>query len=279
MSTKYSQEQVDFLKGKRLMVATPCYGGQTTALYTQSMLKLQSECARYKIEMVLLAITNESLITRARNDLVYHFLKHKDARGVFEYIMFIDADIQFEADHVIRLLVHNKDIVTGAYPMKLINYNNIENKALPVTTLVKLTTEYAVNPKFTEEEAERARNSDQPERITLQVKNGLIEVLDAGTGFMLIKRGVLEQMITAFPEIKYVRDMTSLNADGSIDRTTDTQYALFDGSIDEESRRYLSEDYTFCRRWQKIGGRIWTDPEIVLNHVGTHVFRGRNLIE
>jgi hypothetical protein len=279
MSTKYSQEQVDFLKGKRLMVATPCYGGQTTALYTQSMLKLQSECARYKIEMVLLAITNESLITRARNDLVYHFLKHKDARGVFEYIMFIDADIQFEADHVIRLIVHNKDIVTGAYPMKLINYNNIENKALPVTTLVKLTTEYAVNPKFTEEEAERARNSDQPERITLQVKNGLIEVLDAGTGFMLIKRGVLEQMITAFPEIKYVRDMTSLNADGSIDRTTDTQYALFDGSIDEESRRYLSEDYTFCRRWQKIGGRIWTDPEIVLNHVGTHVFRGRNLIE
>ena len=279
MSTKYSQEQVDFLKGKRLMVATPCYGGQTTALYTQSMLKLQSECARYKIEMVLLAITNESLITRARNDLVYHFLKHKDARGVFEYIMFIDADIQFEADHVIRLIVHNKDIVTGAYPMKLINYNNIENKALPVTTLVKLTTEYAINPKFTEEEAERARNSDQPERITLQVKNGLIEVLDAGTGFMLIKRGVLEQMITAFPEIKYVRDMTSLNADGSIDRTTDTQYALFDGSIDEKSRRYLSEDYTFCRRWQKIGGRIWTDPEIVLNHVGTHVFRGRNLIE
>jgi len=279
MSTKYSQEQVDFLKGKRLMVATPCYGGQTTALYTQSMLKLQSECARYKIEMVLLAITNESLITRARNDLVYHFLKHKDARGVFEYIMFIDADIQFEADHVIRLIVHNKDIVTGAYPMKLINYNNIENKALPVTTLVKLTTEYAVNPKFTEEDAERARNSDQPERITLQVKNGLIEVLDAGTGFMLIKRGVLEQMITAFPEMKYVRDMTSLNADGSIDRTTDTQYALFDGSIDEESRRYLSEDYTFCRRWQKIGGRIWTDPEIVLNHVGTHVFRGRNLIE
>ena len=279
MSTKYSQEQVDFLKGKRLMVATPCYGGQTTALYTQSMLKLQSECARYKIEMVLLALTNESFIARARNDLVYHFLKHKDAKGVFEYIMFIDADIQFEADHVIRLIVHNKDIVTGAYPMKLINYNNIENKALPVTTLVKLTTEYAINLKFTEEDAERARNSDQPERITLQVKNGLIEVLDAGTGFMLIKRGVLEQMIKAFPEIKYVRDMTSLNADGSVDRTTDTQYALFDGSIDEESKRYLSEDYTFCRRWQKIGGRIWTDPEIVLNHVGTHVFRGRNLIE
>jgi hypothetical protein len=109
--------------------------------------------------------------------------------------------------------------------------------------------------------------------------NGLIEVLDAGTGFMLVKRGVFERFIKEYPETSYIRDMTSLNPDGSIDRATDQQYAFFDGSIDEESNRYLSEDYTFCRRWQKIDGKIWTDPEIVLNHVGTHVFRGRNLLE
>lgn len=277
MSTRYTQEQVDFLKGKRIMVATPCYGGQTTTLYTQSMLKLQMECARYKVEMVLLAITNESFIARARNDLVYHFLKHKDARGTFDYIMFIDADIQFEADHVIRLLTHNKDIVTGAYPMKVINYNNIENKALPVDVLVKMTTEYAINPKFSDEEMARLREDNVP--LNVKVINGLIEVLDAGTGFMLIKRGVLERLIKEYPETRYTRDMTSLNPDGSIDRTTDTQYAIFDGSIDEVSGRYLSEDYTFCRRWQKIGGKIWTDPEVVLNHVGTHIFRGRRLVE
>ena len=278
MATKYTQEQIKFLKGKRVMVATPCYGGQTTALYTQSMLKLQSECSRYNVEMVLLAITNESLITRARNDLVYRFLKHKDAKGVFEYLMFIDADIQFEADHVIRLLVHNKDIVTGAYPMKLINYNNIENKALPVEQLVKSTTEYAINLKLTQEQIDKA-NDEQSGVVQLQLVNGLIEVLEAGTGFMLVKRGVFKRFIEEYPEISYTRDMTSLNPDGSIDRATDQQYAFFDGSIDEESNRYLSEDYTFCRRWQKIDGKIWTDPEIVLNHVGTHVFRGRNLLE
>jgi hypothetical protein len=278
MATKYSQEQIKFLQGKRLMVATPCYGGQTTALYTQSMLKLQSECAKYKVEMVLLAITNESLITRARNDLVYHFLRHKDTKGVFEYLMFIDADIQFEADHVIRLLVHNKDIVTGAYPMKLINYNNIENKALSVKDLVKSTTEYAINLKLNQEQIDKA-NGEPMGVVQLQLVNGLIEVLDAGTGFMLVKRGVFDKLMKEYPETRYVRDMTSLNPDGSVNRDTDEQYAFFDGSIDEDSKRYLSEDYTFCRRWQKIGGKIWTDPEIVLNHVGTHVFRGRNLIE
>ena len=260
------------------MVATPCYGGQTTALYTQSMLKLQSECARYKVEMVLLAITNESLITRARNDLVYHFLKHKDDKGVFEYLMFIDADIQFEADHVIRLLVHNKDIVTGAYPMKMINYNNIENRALSVNELVKATTEYAINIKFNQQQVDKSFN-EQDGRVQLQLINGLIEVLDAGTGFMLVKRGVFERLIKEYPETSYTRDMTSLNPDGSVSKDTDRQYAFFDGSIDEESNRYLSEDYTFCRRWQKIGGKIWTDPNIVLNHVGTHVFRGRKLVE
>jgi hypothetical protein len=278
MATKYSQEQIKFLQGKRLMVATPCYGGQTTALYTQSMLKLQSECAKYKVEMVLLAITNESLITRARNDLVYHFLRHKDAKGVFEYLMFIDADIQFEADHVIRLLVHNKDIVTGAYPMKLINYNNIENKALSIKDLVKSTTEYAINLKLSQEQIDKA-NGEPMGVVQLQLVNGLIEVLDAGTGFMLVKRGVFDKLMKEYPETSYIRDMTSLNPDGSVNRDTDEQYAFFDGSIDEDSKRYLSEDYTFCRRWQKIGGKIWTDPEIVLNHVGTHVFRGRNLIE
>jgi hypothetical protein len=277
MATNYTQEQVNFLKGKRLMVATPCYGGQTTALYTQSMLKLQSECAKYKVEMVLLAITNESLITRARNDLVYHFLRHKDAKGIFEYLMFIDADIQFEADHVIRLLVHNKDIVTGAYPMKLINYNNIENKALSVKDLVKSTTEYAINLKLSQEQIDKA-NGEPMGVVQLQLVNGLIEVLDAGTGFMLVKRGVFDKLMKEYPETSYVRDMTSLNPDGSVNRDTDEQYAFFDGSIDEDSKRYLSEDYTFCRRWQKIGGKIWTDPEIVLNHVGTHVFRGRSLI-
>jgi cellulose synthase/poly-beta-1,6-N-acetylglucosamine synthase-like glycosyltransferase len=270
MATKYTQEQIKFLKGKRVMVATPCYGGMTTSLFTQSMLQLQTECRRYDVDMILLTIANESLITRARNDLAYYFLTHADSKGYYDYIMFIDADIHFDGDYVMRLIVHDKDIATGAYPMKVINYNNIENKALPVEKLVNLTTEYVINVKVTDPEKAKLNQ--------IEMIDGLIEVFDAGTGFMLIKREVLEKMKKAYPEIKYVKDMKSIKPDGSIDATPNEQYAFFDTSIDEESRRYLSEDYTFCRRWQNLGGKIWTDPEIVLNHVGTHTFRGRKLV-
>jgi hypothetical protein len=54
----------------------------------------------------------------------------------------------------------------------------------------------------------------------------------------------------------------------------DNFYALFDTMIDPIDKRYLSEDYTFCRRWQKIGGDIWLDPSISLNHYGSFCFQG-----
>jgi hypothetical protein len=54
-------------------------------------------------------------------------------------------------------------------------------------------------------------------------------------------------------------------------------HALFDTTIDEDGR-YLSEDYTFCRRWQKMGGTIWLDPEIVLDHFGTIVYMGNKFM-
>ena len=49
---------------------------------------------------------------------------------------------------------------------------------------------------------------------------------------------------------------------------------FFDCIIDEKSNRYLSEDYAFCRLWQKIGGSVYADVVSGLNHHGTYVFRG-----
>ena len=85
---------------------------------------------------------------------------------------------------------------------------------------------------------------------------------------MCIQKEVIQQMFDWYPETKYVND---INVDQKFEPF---MYALFDCIIDPESRRYLSEDYTFCRRWQEKGGDVFLDPRTALNHVGHYTFRG-----
>ena len=85
---------------------------------------------------------------------------------------------------------------------------------------------------------------------------------------MCIKKNVIQQMFDKHKDLKYVND---INVDAKFEPF---MYSLFDCIIDPESRRYLSEDYTFCRRWQEMGGDVWLDPRTALNHVGHYTFRG-----
>ena len=97
---------------------------------------------------------------------------------------------------------------------------------------------------------------------------GTVEVLDASTGFFLVKKEVVEKMTQHYPELHYRND-------SSIDPKFNPYcYALWDTMIDPKDKRYLSEDYTFCRRWQDMGGEIWVDPNTKLNHVGSYTFEG-----
>ena len=268
--SNYTEAQKEFMKGKRVMIGTPCYGGMTTAAYVQSMVGFSNLSKLFGVEYVLVTLINESLVTRARNDIVSQFLNFKDEKGYLDYLMFIDADIQFQPDSVLRLIVHDKDIAAGAYPLKVINYDTISRITGTSEEMALMSTEYVVNIKFASEEKRK--------NMQVQIEGGVVEVHDAGTGFMLIKRQALLDMIEKYPETRYTRDMKNIDENGKVVQTNEYQYALFDTSIDEDNR-YLSEDYTFCRRWQKIGGRIFIDPLIVLNHIGTHMFRGRPLIK
>ena len=85
---------------------------------------------------------------------------------------------------------------------------------------------------------------------------------------MCIEKSVIQELFDKHPEMKYVND---INVDQKFEPF---MYALFDTMIDPESRRYLSEDYTFCRLWQNNGGDVWLDPRTALNHVGHYTFRG-----
>ena len=250
------------LRQKHIFIATPCYGGQLGEPYFRSMMRFAILCNKYDIKYTISTLANESLITRGRNTLNSFFMENKEATHLF----FIDADIEFNPEDILRMVAYDKPIVVGAYPKKALNWNSIINAARDdlsetADTIEGHSSNYVVNFDFVKD-AEGNRTGQ------VQIVDNLVKLKDAGTGFMCIQKDVIQKMFDALPETKYVND---INVDAKFGPF---MYALFDCIIDPESRRYLSEDYTFCRRWQDMGGEVWLDPRTALNHVGHYTFRG-----
>ena len=248
------------MRENKFFIATPCYGGALTEPYFRSVIKLMTFFNGHKIPLAFGTIANESLVTRARNVLLAYFLNSD-----YTHLMFIDADIEFQVDDILKLWMHDKDVAVGAYPKKGVNWTHIKEAILMDPSkqhssqqIGALGSDYAINFQFIDKE-----------RKQVGVENGLIKLHDAGTGFMMIKREAILKLIKEYPEIKYNNDVQM----GGVD-LKDNFYALFDTMIDPVDKRYLSEDYTFCRRWQKMNGDIWLDPSISLNHYGSFCFQG-----
>jgi len=253
---------VQVLRNKHIFIATPCYGGQIGEPYFRSMMRLAIMCNKFDIQFTVSTLANESLITRGRNTLVSFFMEHPEATHLF----FIDADIEFDPNDLLRMVAYDKPITVGAYPKKAINWQSImdasrRNQDETVQTIEGHSSNYVVNFDFLKDD----NGKPLPQ---IQIRDNLVKLKDAGTGFMCIKKEVIQQMFDAHPELKYAND---INVDKKFEKH---MYALFDTMIDPESRRYLSEDYTFCRLWQNMGGEVYLDPRTALNHVGHYTFRG-----
>jgi len=100
-----------------------------------------------------------------------------------------------------------------------------------------------------------------------QIQGDVFTVDTMGTGFLIFKRDVYQKLCDAHPESKYVDDV------GLGKQYEPYMYAIFDTEIDHRGH-YLSEDWTFCRRWQALGGEIWAHSKTLLNHVGHYEFTG-----
>jgi len=253
------QINIEDLRKERLFIPTPCYGGMLTEAYFRSMVRTLTFFNQHQIPVAFGTIANESLVTRARNVLVAYFLQSNYTR-----LLFIDADIEFQVEDVLKLIAHNKEVCVGAYPKKGVNWQRIRDAVLsngqaPMDDrmIAASGSDYAINFKFV--------NADMKQ---IAIESGVIKLHDGATGFMMIKREAIDKMIAAYPELKYNND---LNTPPDLQ---DFFYAFFDTMIDPKDRRYLSEDYTFSRRWQDIGGDIWLDPSISLNHFGSFNFQG-----
>jgi hypothetical protein len=250
------------LRQKHIFIATPCYGGQLGEPYFRSMMRLAILFNKYGIQYTVSTLANESLVTRGRNTLVSFFMENPSATHLF----FIDADIEFNPEDILRMIAYDKPIVVGAYPKKAINWHSIISAARADESETEETIEghssnYVVNFDF-------VTDKDGNKTPAVQIEDNLVKLKDAGTGFMCIRKDVIQQMFDKHPEYKYVND---INVDQKFEPF---MYALFDTVIDPDSRRYLSEDYMFCRTWQNMGGTVYLDPRTALNHVGHYTFRG-----
>ena len=254
--------ELEKLRKNKLFVATPMYGGMAHGLYIKSSLDLQTTMNKYAIETKFSFLFNESLITRARNYLVDEFL-----RSDHTHLLFIDSDIHYNPQDVLALMALDKDVIGGPYPKKSMNWGNIAQAAranpnMDPKELEQLVGEYVFNVV----KGTKQFSVTEP-----------LEVMEIGTGFMMVKREVFERMEKEYPTIKYKPDhIGQANFDGSR-----YIHAYFDTVIDYKesitgggSERYLSEDYMFCQMWRKIGGSIFLCPWMKTQHVGTYAFTG-----
>jgi hypothetical protein len=239
---------------KKIFIATPMYGGQCYGQYTWGLIQNILSMKANGVEFMFQFIANESLITRARNDLAYQFMQ-SDAT----HLMFIDSDIEFQADGILKLLAADEDIVCGIYPKKKVDWDNVKRAAKDGKEDLE---NFAGSFVFNLPMGQTSAQTDE---------RGLIEIRHGGTGFMLIKREVFEKLA---PHVKSYRVSTERNQAGEFIAPPVKEYFALE--IEEDNNNfYASEDYFFCNLWRRHGGKVYAQVNAPLNHVGTYVYNGR----
>lgn len=293
---------IEQLRAQKIFVATPMYGGQCAGMFARSVADLSAICTHHGIQLQFYFLFNESLITRARNYCCDEFM-----RSDCTHLMFIDSDIGFNPHDVLALLGlsskagNEYDIIGGPYPKKCISWEKIRlavNKGVAdkdPNVLENFVGDYVFNPKA---------------GVAAIPINEPCEVLEIGTGFMMIKRSAMEKFAKEYKHLSYRPDhvrtaafdgsreiiqffqaeidqidfgreykkiLDEVAEDGTIENVTEFVQERMK-KLDEEnakrSKRYLSEDYLFCQMAQRIGLKTWFCPWMKMQHVGTYVFGG-----
>ena len=236
---------------KDIFLATPCMG-EVDYKYHMSCIRLSNACASAGVSINHHVIVS-SLLTRARNNCVASFLDSD-----FNNFLFVDSDIQFDPATAFKLLNSPHDVAIVPYPLKWVNWEKSKNGILnlPKGKIQNMANSYTLR---------KVDPNGAPD------EDGFLEVEHSTTGFMLIRRGVFDKMIEAYPNLK-IRN-GSLTEKGIEDQ--DNCYNFFDCIFDEEKGLYHGEDFSFCKLWRAIGGKIHCYVDDYIAHCGRHEFIGR----
>lgn len=240
------------LRGFRPLIATPAYGDNVATNYAMSMINFTNAC-RDKGMKFSVNFDHDSLITRCRNVCVAKFL----ADPTLTHLFWIDADIGFSPEAAFRLLLADRDVVGGVYPLKM-----------------EVLSEKKLALGMTREEFEISRTlypvgtgSETAFDMVID-SDGFMELAEVANGFLLIKRSVFAQLMQRYPELHCAPEHSHGRA------ADDLYYRFFDVMVDPRSNRHLPEDYAFCHRWRNIGGKVYVDARSKLSHLGNRLYHG-----
>lgn len=259
----------------KLYLLTPCFASLCYVNYVFCLMQTVEACRDYNIELKVEFCRNDSLVSRARNNLVARAM----ADPKMTHIIFIDNDISWDPADILKLMLADKPLIGGIYPLKHYYFDKlVKDPQNPYNSNV-------AQGWIAKKNQSQFKNFISDEKMIqynllkynvnylsnqLQIEQNLTKVKHLATGFMMIQRHVIEKMGKAFPSTKYVDDVSFL-----MPHENEFAYALFDCGVEEG--HYFSEDWLFCNRWSKMGGDIWIDVTINLTHTGIEDYAGSYL--
>lgn len=236
-----------------IMICTPCHS-DVTMHYTQALLELQQLCIKKGIRITF-TLLKSSLVTQGRNLCVSAFLDSNCT-----HMLFVDSDIYFRAESIIKMLDLDKELISIPYPLKTMMWDKLYKK-------------------WNDGEVKNAGDihrwlNTYPMKVAdvnnITLDSGVMEVTHSPTGCMLIKRAVFDKMIKKYPD-KNIVQKTVINGE-YVDRPH--LWNFFDCIHDPETKTYLGEDFSFCKLWKDIGGKCYVFVNDPIIHVGEHQYEG-----
>ena len=219
------------LVGRKIMLGLPTYDFKVTAKLAISLASFCTRAMQHGVDIQICNISGCSVVSRVRNLIAKDFLD-SDCTD----LMFIDSDINFEAEDIFRLMAWNSDPKKGIVA------------GIPVARKKGKTYISTLD-------------TDEDENILMNYM-GLVKAKRVATAFMIIRREVFEKLYEAHPEWRYHDEK----------KVGDEITAFFDFALKDGT--YIGEDFLFCDRAREMGFEVWIDPTIKLGHMGMEEFAG-----
>lgn len=210
----------------KVAIFTSFYSFFAFSPYTISLARTCGVLSKLGIEWDYLARPADFHIERAINNTLSEVMERDDFTDVF----LIDSDESWKPEDFVRLLLYPQEIVGGAYIMK------------------NTASDYVGSLRHVD---------GCPVGIRQPDGSYLMEAERVAAGFMRIKVSALRKWAAAYPHL------VSNEPDGA-------KVQFFSRMLDTDAvsgqQFAFCQDMAFSKRWRDIGGQLWIDPMVKVDH-------------